>query len=164
MALQNIIQTAKRGFDKDLQVCDSQQTITGTDAELQVSSADAIINVGDGLFAAVLWMDISAIEVSGTDNEVYDIIVQGSLSATFADDVATLAVKKLGDKDAVGANVSLECCARRSDVESSDGNPDAFRHQRGRARFGQGSSFRSLPECLERREARASAVPRVGAN
>lgn len=111
MALQNIIQTAKRGFDKDLQVCDSQQTITGTDAELQVSSADAIINVGDGLFAAVLWMDISAIEVSGTDNEVYDIIVQGSLSATFADDVATLAVKKLGDKDAVGANVTVDSTA-----------------------------------------------------
>ena len=110
MALQNIIQTAKRGFDKDLQVCDSQQTITTTDGELQVSSADAIINVGDGLFAAVLWMDISAIDVASND-EVIDIIVQGSTSATFASGVVSLAVKKLGAKEVVGADVDVDASA-----------------------------------------------------
>lgn len=47
-------------------------------------------NTGPALFKGVLVVDVSAIEIASTD-EVYDIIVQGSDSSTFASGIENLA-------------------------------------------------------------------------
>lgn len=52
-------------------------------------------NTGPALFKGVLIADVSAIDVSSAD-EVYDLIIQGSDSSTFASGIENLAQVNLG--------------------------------------------------------------------
>lgn len=57
--------------------------------------ASPIIDLGSGRFDACLVLDIAAIDVASSD-ESYDLIIQGSNSATFASGIQELARRRLG--------------------------------------------------------------------
>jgi len=80
-------------FDAEMEFKDAG--LVAADAAATVDSAAQIIDVGDARFEAVMIIDVSAIEID-SDNEVYDIIVQGSSSSSFASDIENLAGLNLG--------------------------------------------------------------------
>lgn len=80
-------------FDAEMEFKDAG--LVASSAAAQVDSADKIVDVGAGRFEGVMVIDVSAIEIA-SDNEEYDILVQGSSSATFASDVQNLAQMNLG--------------------------------------------------------------------
>ena len=57
--------------------------------------ASPILDLGSGRFDAGLIFDVSAIDIASND-ESYDIIVQGSNSATFASGIQELGRRRLG--------------------------------------------------------------------
>lgn len=80
-------------FDAEMEFKDAG--LVASSAAAQVDSADKIVDVGAGRFEGVMVIDVSAIEIA-SDNEEYDILVQGSSSATFASDIQNLAQMNLG--------------------------------------------------------------------
>lgn len=80
-------------FDAALEMKDAG--LVAASAAATVDSAAKIVDVGDSVFEGTLVIDVSAIEIL-SNTEVYDIIVQGSTSATFASAVQNLAGLNLG--------------------------------------------------------------------
>lgn len=80
-------------YDSELQLKDSYAVTTG--AAAQVASADKIIAVGNAFFKGVAVIDVTVIDIASND-EIYDIIIQGSTSSTFADTIQNLAQLNLG--------------------------------------------------------------------
>ena len=80
-------------FDAEMEFKDAG--LVASSAAAQVDAANKIIDVGAARFEAVMVVDVSAIEIA-SDDEVYDIIVQGSNSATFASGIENLAQLNLG--------------------------------------------------------------------
>lgn len=80
-------------FDADLEFKDAG--LVGSSAAAQVDSANQIIDLGTGLFKGCLVVDVSAIEIASND-EVYNICVQLSSDAAFADTYVTAAKLELG--------------------------------------------------------------------
>jgi hypothetical protein len=80
-------------FDAATQLKDAY--LVAASAAAQVASANKILNVGDSLLKGKLVVDVSAIEIASNDEE-YDIILEGSSSATFASDIENLAQLNLG--------------------------------------------------------------------
>lgn len=64
-------------------------------AAAQVSSADKILTVGNAQIYGEVVVDLTAVEIA-SNNEEYDILVQGSTSATFADTIENLGQLNLG--------------------------------------------------------------------
>lgn len=63
-------------------------------AAAQVASANKILDMGAGRFDGTVVIDVSAIDISST-NEIYDIVIQGSNSASFASGIENLAQMNL---------------------------------------------------------------------
>jgi len=80
-------------FDSDLEMKDAG--LVASSAAAQVDSAAKIIDLGTGVVKGVVNIDVSAIEIASND-EVYDICVQLSSSATFASTYVTAAKLELG--------------------------------------------------------------------
>jgi hypothetical protein len=59
-------------------------------AAAQVASTNKILDMGAGRFDGTVIVDVSAIDVSSAD-EIYDIVIQGSNSSTFASGIENLA-------------------------------------------------------------------------
>lgn len=72
-------------FDAELEFKDAG--LVGASAAATVDSVAKVIDVGTGLFQGKMVIDVSALEIA-SDNEVYDIIIQGSTVAAFATDTA----------------------------------------------------------------------------
>lgn len=87
-------------FDVDLQMKDAG--LVAADAAWQVAAADKILDVGAGRFCGCCYVDISALEIASGD-ERYDLLIQGSSSATFASDIVILAALPVGDGSTIGA-------------------------------------------------------------
>lgn len=90
-------------FDASLQLKDAY--LVASSAAAQVASANKIVDVGEGTVDGRVVIDVTAIEIASND-ERYDIILQGSTSSTFASvfvDLATLPLGALevipGDQD-----------------------------------------------------------------
>lgn len=79
-------------FDAQLEMKDAG--LIAADAAWQVNAANQILDVGDARFEAICIIDITAIEAA-TD-ELYELYIQGSSSATFASDIQTLAMMDFG--------------------------------------------------------------------
>lgn len=96
-------------FDADLEFKDAG--LVAASAAATVDSAAKVIDVGTGLFKGKMIIDVSAIE-GDSNNEIYDIIVQGSTVAAFATDteIAELAAINLSQKE-----------VKRSDCNKDDG-------------------------------------------
>lgn len=81
-------------FDAALQFKDAG--LVAASAPAQVAAANQILAVGAGPIVGVAVVDVSAIEVDSS-NELYTLVVQGSLSATFAGNAAVeLGAMRLG--------------------------------------------------------------------
>lgn len=80
-------------FDAEMQLKDAG--LVAASAAAQVDSAAKIIDLGEGRFEGVAVVDVSAIEID-SNNEEYDILIQGSSSAIFASDIQNLAQMNLG--------------------------------------------------------------------
>lgn len=107
--------TQRRSYSLDAtQILKDAGAITAS-AAAQVGGAAKVLDTQGGnsstvaaVYRGILLIDISAIDVSSND-EIYDIIVQGSDSATFASGIENLAQLNLGaaaTRDG-GAGVSL---------------------------------------------------------
>lgn len=59
-------------------------------AAAQVASVAKILDMGAGRFDGTVVVDVSAIDISSND-EIYDIVIQGSNSASFASGIENLA-------------------------------------------------------------------------
>ena len=70
-------------FDADLEFKDAG--LIAASAAAQVDSAAQIIDVGNGLFKGRMIIDVSALEIASND-EIYDIVVQGSSDSDFGTD------------------------------------------------------------------------------
>jgi hypothetical protein len=66
----------------------------------QVGGVDHIEDLGSGLVEADLVIDVSAIEIASND-EIYNLCVQVSSSATFASGIQTVAKLELGAAEAL---------------------------------------------------------------
>jgi hypothetical protein len=80
-------------FDALLQLKDAG-AVTAS-AAAQVASAAKILDMGAGRFDGTVVVDVSALDIVSNDEE-YNIIIQGSSSATFASDIQNLAMLNLG--------------------------------------------------------------------
>lgn len=80
-------------FDAKTVFCEDE-TVTAT-GNLSTGGTE-IIEVGDGRVDGNVILDVTAIDIANSD-EIYDIIVQGSNSATFASGIENLASIDLGD-------------------------------------------------------------------
>ena len=64
-------------------------------AAAQVAGADKILDLGAARFEGTVIVDVTAIEIASNDEE-FDILIQGSNSATFASGIQNLAQLNLG--------------------------------------------------------------------
>jgi hypothetical protein len=80
-------------FDATMQLKDAG--LIGASAAAQVGGSNQILDVGASPFMGVAVIDVSAIEID-TGNEDYQIIIQGSNSASFASGIENLAALDLG--------------------------------------------------------------------
>jgi hypothetical protein len=81
-------------FDKLLEMKDAG--LIAADAAWGVGGTAKVLDVGTGNFCGHCVVDISALEIASGD-ERYNLIIQGSSSATFASDVVILAMLPVGD-------------------------------------------------------------------
>jgi hypothetical protein len=95
-------------FDADLEFKDAG--LVAASAAATVDSAAAVIDVGTGLFKGCMIIDVTALDIDG-NNEIYDIIVQGSTVAAFATagSIVELAALNLSAKE-----------VKRSDSDKDD--------------------------------------------
>ena len=83
-----------RAFDYDMLMRDAG--LAAADEWAEVDGVDKVIDLGGASrIDGVVIIDISAIEVDTTD-ELYDIIIQGSASSTFASGIQNLGCLQLG--------------------------------------------------------------------
>jgi hypothetical protein len=73
----------------------------------QVDSEDKIVDVGAGLVEGQLVIDCTAIEID-SNNELYQISLQGCASVGFTNTFTDLAVLELGANEVVGGDVDSE--------------------------------------------------------
>ena len=71
-------------MDSELEFKDAG--LVAADAAWQVDGAAAIIDLGSGKTSGIMVIDVSAIEIASND-EKYELYIQGSSSATFASKV-----------------------------------------------------------------------------
>lgn len=83
MALTDAKQRIRGIFDADLEFKDAGAVAAS--AAATVDSVAKVVNVGAGLFQGCMILDVTALDLDG-NNEIYDIIVQGSTDADFGTD------------------------------------------------------------------------------
>lgn len=94
-------------FDAELEIKDSSVALTAS-AALQVDGAAQIIDLGDDAkFIGDMVIDISAIDIASL-NERYDVILQGSDSASFASGIEELARCVVGDGTTIAAGMDVD--------------------------------------------------------
>lgn len=108
-------------FDAELEFKDAG-LIAATD-DAQVDGSDKIVDVGAARFEGIMVVDVSEIEID-SNNEEYDIIVQGSNSSTFASGIENLAqlnlgateVRQGGAQDSAVGRYELPFCNEQNDT------------------------------------------------
>ena len=100
-------------FDKATMLKDAG--LVAADAAATVASVAKIWNCGNGRIDARVIVDATAVEVD-TGNESYEIIVQGSKSASFASGVVNLASRTIGDSSVLGGGQSADSPVGRYEI------------------------------------------------
>ena len=88
---------ARRWYPRDAQltILSANATALTADDDDGLGTGNVILDLGSGRFDALLVFDVSAIDTTSSD-ESYDIIIQGSNSATFASGIQELGRERLG--------------------------------------------------------------------
>ena len=89
----NIANVIQLTFDAELEMKDAG--LVAASAAAQVDAANKIVDFKQSIMSGILVIDITAIEIASND-ERYDVLVQGSSSATFSTDVENLACMTFG--------------------------------------------------------------------
>lgn len=76
-----------------------------SDAAAQVDSANKIWDAGDGRMDAMALFDVTALAIDG-DDELYNLLIQGSTSSSFASGIVNLAVLQLGATEVMPGGAS----------------------------------------------------------
>ena len=98
MAFTDVKKRIQGTFDAELEFKDAGAVAAS--AAATVDSAAKVVNVGSGLFEGCMILDVTAIDIDG-NNEIYDIVVQGSPVAAFtAAGVVELAAISISAKEA----------------------------------------------------------------
>ncbi len=79
-------------FDANMEFKDAG--LVAASAAAQVDGAAKVVDVGTGRFKGQMMIDVSALEIASND-EIYDIVVQGSTVAAFATDTAIVELAAL---------------------------------------------------------------------
>lgn len=115
---------AKRVYNFDAELEFKDAGLVAASAAATVDSAAKIVDAGANTrFEGVMIVDASAIEIASNDEE-YDIIVQGSSSATFASDIQNLAqlnlgateVRQGGAIDSLAGQYEIPFCNEQADI------------------------------------------------
>lgn len=80
-------------YDKEMLLKDAG--LVAASAAATVASAAKVIDVGNARFEAVAIIDVTAVEIE-SNNEEYDILIQGSSVENFGSNIQTLAQLNLG--------------------------------------------------------------------
>ncbi len=88
---------ARRWYPRDanLTILSGNSTAITADDDDGLGTGNVILDLGSGRFDANLVFDVTALDVSSSD-ESYDIIIQGSNSATFASGIQEMGRERLG--------------------------------------------------------------------
>lgn len=108
MALSDAKKRIQGTFDAALEFKDAGAVAAS--AAATVDTAAKIVNVGSGLFLGCMILEVTALDLDG-NNEIYDIIVQGSTDADFGTDTN---IKELAAINFSAAEV------KRSDANADD--------------------------------------------
>lgn len=92
----------KKIFDALLEMKDAG--LVAASAAAQVDSAAKVLDMGTGVFEADVEIDVTALEIA-TNDEVYNICVQLSSSATFASDYVTAVKLELGASEVINSDL-----------------------------------------------------------
>lgn len=92
-------------FDGEQQLKDAG--LVAADAAAQVGGTNKVVDIGDGIFHGVVMINATAVEIADND-ELYEIYLQGSTSATFASTIVNLAMYPLGALEAMAANADQD--------------------------------------------------------
>lgn len=92
--------------DKNLRLKDSGSAVTA-DAAATVDGSTATLDLGAAFFAGNLVVDVSAIDVSSSD-EIYLLKLIGSNSSSFSSGIAVLGCLALGDTVGLGAGADVD--------------------------------------------------------
>lgn len=103
--------------------------LVAASAAAQVSSADKILDIGTGRVDGRIEIDIAACETD-TGNEKYQIMAQGSSSASFATDVWNLGALVLGDSSVSLETVDTAATGRRELAFCNEVNGTTYRYLR----------------------------------
>jgi len=101
----------------------------GASAAAQVGGSDKILDMGAQRFDGRVVVDVTACEVD-TGNEKYQIMVQGSSSATFATDVWNLGALLLGDSSTSLETVDTAATRHQEIAFCNEVNGTIFRYIR----------------------------------
>jgi len=78
--------------------------LVAADAAAQVDSSDKIVDLGAGLVEGDLVVDVIALEIASND-EYYDVLLQGSSESDFSSTYEVLASVKLGANEVLSSDV-----------------------------------------------------------
>lgn len=112
-------------FDRNMAFAEDL-TLTAT-GNVQFGGNDVILDLGDGRNDDTLVINVTALDVA-SGNELYQFVLLGSTSPTFASDIETLAWAEMGDTsvrtlgasqaaDSAAQRLELPFCNRRNDKE-----------------------------------------------
>jgi hypothetical protein len=114
-------------FDYNLRLKDAG-AITAS-AAAQVGGSDKILDMGASRFDGRVIIDTTAIEVD-TGNELYQVVVQGSTSPTFASGIVTLGEQRFGDSSVTLEDVDSVEAQRREIAFTNEVNGTVYRYVR----------------------------------
>lgn len=114
-------------YDNDTLLSDAG-AITASAAAL-VSSVAKILDVGAARLDGVVVVDVSAIDISSTD-ERYQLIIQGSNSSSFASGIENLATLDLGATASRGGGAQNSTVGRYEIHVTNEQNDTVYRYMR----------------------------------
>jgi hypothetical protein len=114
-------------FDYDLRLKDAG--VIAASAAAQVGGVDKILDVGAARVDGRVIVDTTAVEVD-SGNELYQVVVQGSSSATFASGIVTLGEQRFGDSSVTLETVDSPAAARREIAFTNEQNGTVYRYIR----------------------------------
>lgn len=100
-----------RPFDALLQLQDDAAAITSS-GNGTVAAAAKIADIGGAVALMEAVVDVNSLDVSSGD-ELYNVLIQGSTSATFASGIVTLGSLVLGDSSVTGESADSSIAATK---------------------------------------------------
>lgn len=113
----------KRNYNLDAEMLLKDTGLVAASAAAQIGGVNQILDVGPGRLEGVVVIDVTAVEIASTDEE-YQVILQGSNSATFASGIQNLArldfgstvVRDGGAIDSLVGRYEMFFCNEQNDV------------------------------------------------